>query len=980
MPIDKVPVVHKFGIISHSQRVSLEQRLEQKATVGNVPNTYARTKLLSEVSDDFVAKFNDSNYDDQQTLLPTASKMLMRAKRRVGLSGRGEGNHVNIPKAWAELTLLAQINNRGIQEESLEVLIASVTQAPLSTSHIPSLFYLAKSVLHWLRKSGLNQPFLRTGELKLLKMGHLVFIRLYHAHQTNNLQGHEEDRVSLKQYLEGVSEQQYIYKSFPGALLALRFITEVGYLICKGVKLPPDYPTRQEKNQGGTSTGAASPAQSLGAKTNPHSLHMEKILEEEFNEYSNPPSQQRGSSVLECPREMSVTLWHVLDVWRSLTHRGTGLNQAIRGLSICATGLANESWLDVSCAFLILAHASSNDLTILQTFQALASGVLARPAEISEVHALHIHHMCENCLSSFTGHQASHEVGGEGGELDEFFSVGQTPSIVRGLRDFASLSFLDKEGRHSRADTDDTDSLRSNDQKSNASSDASLADVSSVESVRTGTRKKSSERLRKERRTQSNLSKNAPQGSHTLGDESSSDDDEKERTVKPRSGKHSGSVRFQTAEQVNTAPGTSSGSSFPEGLERETTKGSLYSAQTRGSSVTVPDQGDQAEEVAESDVTTTQKTATTLLPDYTGLLGWPWELAYLYVETMTSVALNGCSSHIQKVALLGSEAYRKPEVFRKSDGGVRSGMGLIDLLKFEFPRDASGEPVRDWSWRVRFAAVHGLVRVCRHCHGNSVKDGLRSVAWNSLMKHHSAERDPRVLEALKLAQVEVDLDTKVQSEASMRSLPTHIAESLTALMLPPLPPVVPEPEVTTRSRSRANRVAKPQVVSKGQTRPSLRQEILLATAAAEPPVDYSTRLNTDLMSVIHKQWRKQLHEEEQEAEADRRRQEGRRVLATQGSGTATPLRSTATPPAYEGSGASLKIHSLVSSPATPITDVGIDWAGSRVCGTPGGEGSQACDSTSSRTGSSDNKEEPKIEMNTRTQARYVKFAEPPDTA
>ncbi|EDO26989.1 predicted protein, partial [Nematostella vectensis] len=91
MPIDKVPVVHKFGIISHSQRVSLEQRLEQKATVGNVPNTYARTKrLLSEVSDDFVAKFNDSNYDDQQTLLPTASKMLMRAKFMAGATSEGE--------------------------------------------------------------------------------------------------------------------------------------------------------------------------------------------------------------------------------------------------------------------------------------------------------------------------------------------------------------------------------------------------------------------------------------------------------------------------------------------------------------------------------------------------------------------------------------------------------------------------------------------------------------------------------------------------------------------------------------------------------------------------------------------------------------------------------------------------------------------------------------------------------------------------
>ena len=54
---------------------------------------------------------------------------------------------------------------------------------------------------------------------------------------------------------------------------------------------------------------------------------------------------------------------------------------------------------------------------------------------------------------------------------------------------------------------------------------------------------------------------------------------------------------------------------------------------------------------------------------------------------------------------------------------------------------------------MRFAAVQGLVRVCRHCHGDSNKDGVRTVAWGALMKHHSVEKDARVLEALKIAHV-----------------------------------------------------------------------------------------------------------------------------------------------------------------------------------------------------------------------------------
>ena len=60
---------------------------------------------------------------------------------------------------------------------------------------------------------------------------------------------------------------------------------------------------------------------------------------------------------------------------------------------------------------------------------------------------------------------------------------------------------------------------------------------------------------------------------------------------------------------------------------------------------------------------------------------------------------------------------------------------------------------KDWSWRVRFAAVQGLVRICRHCSGDNTRDGMCGMAWAQLMRHHSQERDVRVLEAWKLAQV-----------------------------------------------------------------------------------------------------------------------------------------------------------------------------------------------------------------------------------
>jgi len=59
----------------------------------------------------------------------------------------------------------------------------------------------------------------------------------------------------------------------------------------------------------------------------------------------------------------------------------------------------------------------------------------------------------------------------------------------------------------------------------------------------------------------------------------------------------------------------------------------------------------------------------------------------------------------------------------------------------------------DWSWRVRYAAVIGLVKVCHGTSQDSLKDGLRTVAWNTLRKAGSVEKDVRVLKALKVLSV-----------------------------------------------------------------------------------------------------------------------------------------------------------------------------------------------------------------------------------
>ena len=59
----------------------------------------------------------------------------------------------------------------------------------------------------------------------------------------------------------------------------------------------------------------------------------------------------------------------------------------------------------------------------------------------------------------------------------------------------------------------------------------------------------------------------------------------------------------------------------------------------------------------------------------------------------------------------------------------------------------------DWSWRIRFGAVQSMVKICRSLANDKNREGIRTAAWNILLRAHSLEKDDRVLEALKVGQV-----------------------------------------------------------------------------------------------------------------------------------------------------------------------------------------------------------------------------------
>ncbi|XP_046858080.1 transmembrane protein 232-like isoform X3 [Xenia sp. Carnegie-2017] len=240
MPIIRTPVAHKFGIISQTQKVELEKRIATKAYNETrrkleAQNISELRPLPFEVTEEFVYKFNDCSPSEREKMQDTSMKMLERLKRLAGLRQTSDGNHVDLARAWVDLALLSQCRFLKLEEACFMTLIASLDQAVASEKEILSLFYLAKSGIHWLKKETGNESVLRSNEILLIKMTYLVFLRLYCHHILQELKNYEDQKASLSKYLAGFHEKEKAFHQFPGANLSIQIITEAGRRICSDI-------------------------------------------------------------------------------------------------------------------------------------------------------------------------------------------------------------------------------------------------------------------------------------------------------------------------------------------------------------------------------------------------------------------------------------------------------------------------------------------------------------------------------------------------------------------------------------------------------------------------------------------------------------------------------------------------------------------------------------------------------------------------
>ena len=89
--------------------------------------------------------------------------------------------------------------------ECCKLLIVSLDQAPFDAQNIPTLFYLAETVLYTIRTNSTRRSRLTTFKSQLLTIGRLTLERVYFHHIAGQLAAYTDLKSNLCSYLDGTS-------------------------------------------------------------------------------------------------------------------------------------------------------------------------------------------------------------------------------------------------------------------------------------------------------------------------------------------------------------------------------------------------------------------------------------------------------------------------------------------------------------------------------------------------------------------------------------------------------------------------------------------------------------------------------------------------------------------------------------------------------------------------------------------------------
>uniref|UniRef100_A0A2K5PA33 Transmembrane protein 232 n=1 Tax=Cebus imitator TaxID=2715852 RepID=A0A2K5PA33_CEBIM len=229
MPVNKSPMINTYGGISSPYNEEHRKLNFQHLSGERSP----KSRPTFSVTTEFILRFNQTqNSKEKKELLELARKIIIRCKRKLGLKTLGSGKHVHLPAAWTEVIYLAQCKGE-IQDEALNMLYASLDHAPFDYDHLPALFFVAESVLYRLCCDASLQTYLYSVELKLAKIGYLVFLRLFIFFLHGHLECFKQHLLRLQPYLYALSFSGESYYKYPNIFSNVQFILKASEIIGK---------------------------------------------------------------------------------------------------------------------------------------------------------------------------------------------------------------------------------------------------------------------------------------------------------------------------------------------------------------------------------------------------------------------------------------------------------------------------------------------------------------------------------------------------------------------------------------------------------------------------------------------------------------------------------------------------------------------------------------------------------------------------
>ncbi|XP_062925221.1 transmembrane protein 232 [Mobula hypostoma] len=346
MPILKIPIVHRFGIISQNDHLLLEARpakMAQETLKSRYSKDVAKTPLF-EVTEQFVLEFKSAKMQkEKEQLIDMAKKMLTRNKRKAGLSTMGSGDHVNLSVAWTELALLVQCKGK-IQEEALDILLISLDHAPFHPDQIPVLFFLAELVLYWICTDAVKQSYLYICEVKMIKVGFLTFLRLFTFHLAGLVGPFEQCKYRLHDFLKGLPQCEPCYRSYPSVLLHIHFIISTGEIICGSLTSCEEH-TRVVLNEDPNENSCG---------------QLRKVCQSP--QQVDEPEQKRCT--------INPVLRECLTVWICVKHNMQLLDDVLQHL-LQKEQLCKANWIDSTLCLLLLSEAAKINMACLKALKEL---------------------------------------------------------------------------------------------------------------------------------------------------------------------------------------------------------------------------------------------------------------------------------------------------------------------------------------------------------------------------------------------------------------------------------------------------------------------------------------------------------------------------------------------------------------------------------------------------------------------------------